>query len=63
MRDRAFDKFEMLLINHDLLLGYLSPGRGVKGKQYSLTSDDEHRTMYTEYFGVNLWLKSTSKGE
>ena len=57
MRDKAFDKFETLLINHDFLLGFLSPGRGVKGKQYSLTTDDELKTMYTEYFGrksVNL---------
>ena len=64
MRDKAFYKFETLLINHDFLLGYLSPGRGVKGKQYSLTTDDELKTMYTEYFGrksVNLWLKAQVK--
>ena len=64
MRDRAFDKFEALLINRDFLLGYLSPGRGTKGKQYSLTIDDELKTMYTEYFGrksVNLWLKTQVK--
>ena len=60
MRDKLFDKFEELLINHDFLFGYLSPGRGVKGKQYSLTADDELTTMYTEYDGrksVNLWIK------
>lgn len=37
IHDKAFDKFEKLLINHDFLPGYLSPGRGVKGKQYPLT--------------------------
>ena len=60
MRDELFDKFEKLLINHDFLFGYLSPGRGVKGKQYSSTADDELTTMYTEYDGrksVNLWIK------
>ena len=33
MRDTAFDKFEKLLINHDFLLGYLSPGRAWSQRQ------------------------------
>ena len=60
MRDKLFDKFEELLLNHDFLIGYLSPGRGVKGKQYSLIADEGLTTMYTEYEGrksVNLWIK------
>ena len=64
MRDKAFDKFEKFLINHDFLLGYLTPGKGIKGKQFPLTTDDELKTMYTEYFGrksVTLWLKPQMK--
>ena len=60
MRDTAFEKFDKFLVNHDFLLGYMTPGKGVKGKQFPLTTDDQLKTMYTEYFGrksVMLWLK------
>ena len=58
LREKLFAKY---LVNTEFQIGYLSPGHGMKGKQYPLTTDGELKTMYTEYFGrkcVTLWLKT-----
>lgn len=64
MCEKLFDQFEKYVMNADFLLGYICPGHGVKGKQFSLTTDGDLKTMYTEYHerkSVTLWLKSQVK--
>ena len=66
MHDTAFENFDKVLVNHDFLLGYMTPGKGVKGNQFPLTTDNQLKTMYTEYYfnqnnSVMLWLKVQMK--
>ena len=36
MRDTAFENFDKFLVNHNIVPGYTSPSKGVKGKLFLL---------------------------
>ena len=45
-------------------LGYLTPGKGFKGKQFLLMCDEDVLKMYEEHAGrrsINLWMKVKAK--
>ena len=44
----------------DFLFGYIQHGRGMRGKQFSITEDNDIRSMYDEYQGRRekiMWMK------
>lgn len=60
MKGALASKFSQYIPDDGFQFGYLSPGHGFKGKQFTLSSNDDLKTMYQEYNGrksINLWLK------
>ena len=50
--------------NAEFELGYLTPGKGFKGKQFMLTCGEDVLNMYEEHEGhrsINLWMKVKAK--
>ena len=49
---------------HDVEIGYIEPGRGVKGRKIWLRTDADVKEMYAKHQGkkkINLWCYSQSK--
>ena len=45
----ALDFATLLEDGADFLFGYIQRGHGMRGKQFSITEDDDIQSMYDEY--------------
>jgi len=61
LKDQLASDFATLLQDGaDFLFGYIQRGHGMRGKQFSITEDDDIRNMYDEYQGrreIIMWMK------
>ena len=61
LKDQLASDFATLLEDGaDFLFGYIQRGHGMRGKQFSITEDDDIQSMYDEYQGrreIIMWMK------
>ena len=61
LKDQLASDFATLLEDGaNFLFGYIQRGHGMRGKQFSITEDNDIRSMYDEYQGrreIIMWMK------
>ena len=61
LKDQLASDFATLLEHGaDFLFGYIQRGHSMRGKQFSITEDNDIRSMYDEYQGrreIIMWMK------
>lgn len=64
MKQQLASNFAAVLQGATFFFGYLQRGHGVKGRQFTITGDEDLESMYDEYRGrgdIILWIKISSK--
>ena len=64
IRSKLVELFGQYTKDAEFQLGYLTPGKGFKGKQLLLECDDDVLKMHEEHQGrrsINLWMKVKAK--